>query len=328
MYKKNYNSIFWINFIILLFLFLSNFIFYYFEKVNNYKMQFLFYNLIIFTLFLLSNFLYKREYNKEKNEIKKLMNSQFINSDKIKKIFLKNFKYKENDEINNLFKNFLIRKNLVNKDYLELKNVFFKMVPEHFLNEVGETWVDRISLWMSFKKHLIVMFLDIIWFTTMAEKLPQDKALLLLNIYFDWIVEIIKKHGWNVDKFLWDWMMVVFDDINWDNVLLASLEIQDFIKKVQIKEINNKIEIWIWINSGEVILGTIWNKNRMEITLIWDVVNTASRLEWLTRINKEKILFSENFYKSLEYKNNFKINEIWFKELKWKKNKINIYWIN
>jgi len=36
------------------------------------------------------------------------------------------------------------------------------------------------------------MFLDIIGFTSITEKLPPERALLLLNIYFDGIVEIIK----------------------------------------------------------------------------------------------------------------------------------------
>jgi len=327
MQKKYFNSIFKINYLILLVIFLINFIFYSSESFNEFKFLFLLMNFLLFLLYFTVNFTYKKEYNLERWNMKELINNPFVNSEEIKESLFKKMKYKENDEIYNLFKNLFVRKNIANKDYRELKDVFLKMVPEHFLNEVGESGIDRISLWISIKKHLNVMFLDIIWFTSIAEKLPQDRALLLLNIYFDGIVEIIKLNWWYVDKFLWDWMMVVFDTEKSDNILRASIEIQNFISKFQVSEIWKKIAIWIWINSWEVILWTIWSKKRMEITLIWDVVNTASRLEWLTRTLQDNILISDSVFDSLENKEDFTINNLGLKEIKWKKNKIKVYWV-
>lgn len=327
MQKKNLNSIFKINYLILLLIFFINYIFYFFEWIYHLKNFFLTINFIFLCLFLLSNFLYLKEYNRWKWNIKELINSNFLESEELKNTLFQKMKYKENDEFYSLFKNFFIRKNIIKKDYKDLKDVFYKMVPEHFVNEVGENWIERIWLWISIKKNLNVMFLDIIWFTSIAEKLPQDRALLLLNIYFDWIVEIIKINWWYVDKFLWDWMMIVFEWEETDSIIKTSIEIQNFISKFQVSDIWKKINIWIWINSWEVILWTIWSKKRMEITLIWDVVNTASRLEWLSRIFKEKIIIWEQTYNSIKNKNIFSINYLWLKELKWKKQKIKIYWV-
>ena len=101
------------------------------------------------------------------------------------------------------------------------------------------------------------MFLDIIWFTTISEKIPPERVLLLLNVYFDGIIEIIKSNGWYIDKFLWDWIMIIFDSNSSNPVVKASLEIQDFIKKFNFSEIWKSINIWIWINSWEVIMWTI-----------------------------------------------------------------------
>jgi class 3 adenylate cyclase len=39
------------------------------------------------------------------------------------------------------------------------------------------------------------MFLDIIGFTSITEKLPPEKVLLLLNFYFDGIADIVKTNG-------------------------------------------------------------------------------------------------------------------------------------
>ena len=63
----------------------------------------------------------------------------------------------------------------------------------------------------------------------------------------------------------------------------------------------------------------------MDVIIIWDTINTASRIENKTRIEKEWILFSENTYNLIKEKNNFNIHEIWEKKLKWKKEKIKLF---
>lgn len=235
--------------------------------------------------------------------------------------------YTENQDAYKILKNMYIKKNLLNKDLNDLKWVFYKFIPETFIKEVWWMWTDKISLWLSVKKHLNIMFLDIIWFSSISENIPPDKALLLLNIYFDWIVEIVNSNWWYIDKFLWDWIMIIFDTQNSDPAIKTSIEIQNFIWKFQVSELWKKISVWIWINSWDVILWTIWSRNRMEITIIWDVVNTASRIEWMTRMYKENIIISEFTYNSIKNKGDFTINEIWYKALKGKKVKIKLYWV-
>ncbi len=330
MKRKSFNSIFNLNYYILLVLLIVNFSYFLFPFLYQYKKVIFYINLFLFIIFFILNYIYRLEYNKWKSHIRKLTFNKELSPELIKEILNVKMKYRENHEIFNLFKSFLVKKNLLHKDYSDLKKVFFKMVPEYFIDEVGAKWFEKISLWISLKKNLYVMFLDIIWFTSIAEKIPEDRSLFLLNIYFDWIVEIIEQYNGNVDKFLWDWMMVVFEDKERqgaDFLLKVSMEIQEFISKFQITEIWKHIKIWIWINYWTVILWTIWSKGRMEITLIWDVVNTASRLEGLTRKYDEKILFSKNIYDKIKKKRNFKIKELWNTELKGKQEKIEIYWV-
>lgn len=283
---------------------------------------------MLLTLFFIVNKKYEKEFNSRKKDFE-LLSFSTLNWDNIdiKKLLLKEDSYKENKDTYKLFKNMYIKKNLVAKDYNDLKKTFLKFIPEAFLKEVWRKGADKILLWISLKKNLTVMFLDIIGFTTITEKLAPDRALLLLNIYFDGVVEIIKENWWYIDKFLGDGMMVIFDNIYSDNSIKAAIEVQSFMQKFQVSEIWKKISIWIWINSGEVILWTIWSNNRMEITIIWDVVNTASRLEWLTRIYENNIIISEATYKNILNQENFIISDLWYKTLKWKEKEIRIYWV-
>jgi adenylate cyclase len=172
------------------------------------------------------------------------------------------------------------------------------------------------------------MFLDIIGFTKIGESMKPDKALQLLNIYFDWIVEIVKKNWWYVDKFLWDWMMIIFSWEYTDNIVKTAVEIEKYIENLNFYWVFKKISIWIWINSWKVIVWTIWSKKRMEITVIWDVVNTAAKLEWLTRKYKYQILITQEVYDKIKNKEDFLIDEVWEKNIKWRKRKIKILGVN
>ncbi len=222
----------------------------------------------------------------------------------------------------------MINKNILKKDYIDLEKILFTFTSEYFLNEISEKGRDRLELGISIEKDMHVMFLDIIGFTTITEKLKPERALLLLNIYFDWIVEIIKKNNWFIDKFLWDWILAVFTNKNSDNSIKASIEIQEFIDNFRISEVWKKIYVWIWINSWKVILWTIWSKNRMEVTIIWDIVNTASRIEAFTRKIKNKIIISEKTLELVENKTLFNIEYLGEKTLRWKKIKKKLYGIN
>jgi len=172
------------------------------------------------------------------------------------------------------------------------------------------------------------MFLDIVWFTSLSENIKPERALFLLNIYFDWIWEIIHKYWGYIDKFLWDWIMIIFDEEYSDNALLCSIEIQDFIKKFQISTIWKRINIGIWINSWEVIAWTIWTKKRMDATVIGDNVNTASRLEHLTRKYEDNIIISSNTYDVIQDKEKFNLTLLWKEKLSWKEREVEIYWVN
>ncbi len=143
------------------------------------------------------------------------------------------------------------------------------------------------------KKDLTIMFLDIMKFTTVSESIGDPyRALLLLNIYFDGIGDIIYSHHGYIDKYLGDGMLAIFDYEHTDDAIHAAIEIQEFIKKFQISTIGRYIDIGIGINTGSVIMGTVGTKKRMDATVIGDVVNIASRIESLTRDNPHHILIT------------------------------------
>jgi class 3 adenylate cyclase len=76
-----------------------------------------------------------------------------------------------------------------------MQDVFKKLIPEDIYKEIGAKGYERLMLGDSKRKILTVMFIDIIGFTTITEKLEPIRALMLLNIYFDGIGQIVYAHG-------------------------------------------------------------------------------------------------------------------------------------
>lgn len=181
--------------------------------------------------------------------------SSYIRERKRPEEFPHDEEFDENARFLSLFKRTYIEHNLLEKDYEEFKKVFDMFIPKEIHRHLGFRGYERIVLGTAEKKELSIMFLDIMKFTTVSESIKDPyRALLLLNIYFDGIGDIIYKYHGYIDKYLGDGILAIFDKDDTTSAIHAAIEIQEFIKKFQISTIGRYIEIGIGINTGSVIL--------------------------------------------------------------------------
>ena len=150
-----------------------------------------------------------------------------------------------------------------------------------------------------------VLFSDIRNFTPMSESLAPQEVVELLNNYFSRACEPILEQGGTVDKFIGDAIMAVFGSPapypdHARRAIAAALalaertsDFQAWIARRFPDRDWQDFRIGIGLHTGEVVVGNVGSPKRFEFTAIGDTVNTASRLESLTKELDWTIVASE-----------------------------------
>ncbi|HEY3117900.1 MAG TPA: GAF domain-containing protein [Chloroflexota bacterium] len=155
------------------------------------------------------------------------------------------------------------------------------------------------------RKQVTILMSDIRDFTTMTESAEPEDIVHMLNDYFSRMIQVIFEYEGTLDKFIGDAIMGVFGTpVTHDNdpvrAVLAGVGMRRALHKFNDdRRAAGKlgIEIGIGICDGEAIAGAIGSEERMEFTVIGDAVNTASRIEGLTKgFPGHKLVFNETIF--------------------------------
>jgi adenylate cyclase len=140
-------------------------------------------------------------------------------------------------------------------------------------------------------REVTILFSDLRGFTSLSEQLTASEVVSRLNQYFSAMVEVIHRNGGMVDKFIGDAIMAVFGapletSRHPDQAVQAGLEMISVLKRLNCDwEAQGlpTLRMGVGIHSGEAVLGNVGSSERLDYTVIGDVVNTASRLETMTK---------------------------------------------
>jgi len=159
------------------------------------------------------------------------------------------------------------------------------------------------------KVEKIVLFADIVAYSAIAEHLPVEAAALMINRYLDTCSERISAMGGEVTKFIGDCVMAYFDPGQADGALQACLEILGDLKVLRRSAAQGSplrlLHCGFGLAQGMVIEGNLGSTIKTDFTVIGDAVNTAARLEALTRKVQKAIVVSEGVRSSAGAQWNF-----------------------
>lgn len=138
------------------------------------------------------------------------------------------------------------------------------------------------------QREAAVLFADIRGFTTLSSQLPPATVFHLLNDYLACMTEAIHAHGGTIDKFIGDGIMAVFGypesrASQYVDAIAAGQAMQAAMVAFNLRHSQTPLQIGVGVHSGMVMAGAVGSAQRFEFTVIGDTVNTASRLEGLTK---------------------------------------------
>jgi class 3 adenylate cyclase len=146
-----------------------------------------------------------------------------------------------------------------------------------------------------------VLFVDIREFTAFAERASAAEVVTELNAFYERVVPVLVRHGGHANKFVGDGLLGVFGapeqlPDHADRGVAAALEMAEVVDRAY----GGRLRVGIGVNSGPVVAGTIGGGGRVEFTVIGDTVNTAARVEALTRRTDDAVLITEATYRLLQ----------------------------
>ena len=159
----------------------------------------------------------------------------------------------------------------------------------------------QIDLAQGSEREIAILFADIRGFTALSEdRLPYD-VVFVLNQYFAAIGRSVEAAGGRVDKFIGDGVMALFGiehgaQAGCREALVAARLMSTRLPELNASlraELDRPLRIGIGIHCGPTILGEMGFGDAATITAIGDAVNTASRLEGLTKNFACELVVSE-----------------------------------
>jgi class 3 adenylate cyclase len=176
-------------------------------------------------------------------------------------------------------------------------------------------------------RDLAFLFTDIRGFTTLCEGRSPEDVVQLLNHYLDIQSALILENGGDIDKFVGDEIMAMFEGPDKErNACRAGIAIRDAMarEKEMAKAANRHVvSIGIGIHSGPVVFGSVGARNRMDFTSIGDTVNLAARLEGVNKVYGTKALITETVREKVG--NDFLCRELDLITVKGKTKPVRIY---
>jgi CheY-like chemotaxis protein/class 3 adenylate cyclase len=134
------------------------------------------------------------------------------------------------------------------------------------------------------EREMAVLFTDIVGFTRMSSAMSPREVIELLNDYFDLLCPILKQENGDIDKFIGDAIMAVFDDRDCsdspaEHAVRAALAMQAAMPGFNHGRAH-PLEMRIGINTGTLVRGDLGSRFvRRDYTVIGDTVNRANRYE-------------------------------------------------
>jgi class 3 adenylate cyclase len=209
------------------------------------------------------------------------------------------------DEVGRLGKSFNQMAETIQRYSVQLESLlkaYGRFVPHDFLRFLEKKSILDVNLGDQVQREMTVLFSDIRSFSKLSESMSPEENFNFLNSYLSRVGPKIRAHNGFIDKYIGDGIMALFPASTEDAIEAAvsmRMELVDYNEHRK-KSGYVPISVGVGIHTGNLMLGTVGEHERMDGSVISDAVNLGSRLEALTRLYGGTILISGQTLKTLK----------------------------
>lgn len=213
------------------------------------------------------------------------------------------------------------------QDIMNTNRSYSRFVPSEFLSYLKKESINDVQLGDHLQGEMTVFFSDIRSYTSLSEHMSPKTNFAFINEYLGRVVQFIEYYGGLVNQYLGDGILALFMN-SAEDAVKAAIKIQHDISDVTELggfQLKNTLKNGIGIHSGPLILGMLGTAQRMSTGVISDTVNTASRIEGLTKFFGAQIIISESSLSRIEDKTQFSFRSLGKVQVKGKQDALRIY---
>ncbi len=187
-----------------------------------------------------------------------------------------------------------IHRTRLTRERNRLAQLFSRYVSPEVVEELLARPHDALS---AQRRRLTVMFVDLRGFSALSEQLPPAALLEVLNEYYEGMLEVLFAHRGTILSFLGDGLLAVFGaPLAMEQQELKAIQCARNL--IQWGEIRQGLKFGVGMATGEAVVGDLGGSRRRDYTVVGDPVNTAARLEKLTKSKGVAVLVDEETYRA------------------------------
>ncbi|MBD2345279.1 adenylate/guanylate cyclase domain-containing protein [Anabaena subtropica] len=141
------------------------------------------------------------------------------------------------------------------------------------------------------RRKITILTSDLRGFTALSEQLPPEEVITILNLYLEYMADVINKYQGTIDEFMGDGILVLFGapfprdgDALRAVACACAMQLAMGTVNIKMKELGlPSLEMGIGINTGEVVVGNIGSEQRTKYGIVGSQVNLTYRIESYTK---------------------------------------------
>ncbi|MBL1274832.1 MAG: response regulator [Ectothiorhodospiraceae bacterium] len=192
----------------------------------------------------------------------------------------------------------------LSEDAKRRNKLLLKLFGRYVTEDVARNLVasPQASLIGSELREVTLLFVDIREFSEVSERLSPEKVVVMLNNFYDVMIDVVQKFQGTIDKLMGDEMLVTFgvpktrdDDI--ERALACALSMQLAVAEVNERNVSQRlpeIQVGIGVNTGEVMVGNVGSSKHASFSVVGKEVNLTASIE--AHAEGGEILISESTF--------------------------------